>query len=106
MEICEKIIFLEFKEKNINFKNEKRHYAHLNKTIKMIFNDGSCDFTLERIFEYDSKYFDDQLENGDEIYIPSFSKQILAKNYFKFLHFIDCKNFNFWVTAIVNYIIY
>lgn len=96
--LIEKII-----KKNISEKEftqtflPKRHGPCINTNINVFFQDAVKEISLRELYEYDSEYIDEQLENGSEVYFSSFEYKNF--NSFNFLHFINCRSLDRWMMS-------
>lgn len=101
--LINRLILLKLEEKYLVNLLPIRNGPYLNENIKVFFLDECVESGYDRLYFLDSEYIDEQLDNGNEVYFPTFkSKNVFEK--FKFLHFIDSKNGNEWLSSINKYI--
>lgn len=64
---------------------------------RVYFSDGKISFKYSYLVQLDSDFINSQLENGDEIYIPTFSKNDFKNANLNLMDFLGIKNFRFWI---------
>lgn len=105
--LLEKLIFKNIGEKYSVKLNSPFHGPIRNQRIKVYFSDQVRDMNIDYLYSFQSDYINSQLENGDEIYLPTFNYQkIMEKGfeYIKFLHFIDSHSSIGWLRGIEKYV--
>lgn len=76
---------------------QENYGPFLNTEVNICFKNETIKSTLSELYNYDSEFINEQLENGSEIHFPLFNSSE-AESY-KFLHFIDSKSLEKWIIS-------